>query len=340
MAWGNPYGYGDEVLHGRTTFDDAGLTMEHWTPNVLRLAQPNLVFAKSIGLMEAPDAFGKGVGGTFTIPIFDYDTDAHVLTAASALTEGTSISLGSQTYTSVSMVLQEYGFGYGWYDMIDYMTNVNFRAQVDMTAADKMARILNYLHSQIYYQSQWQIARHAGMTAGSFHWGSDALGAAHAGTHAGTGELTHGIIDFAVDTLRTSKVPTDERGLYHVIGHAKTFRNIKADAKFENRDLYTRNGQKALYQILGEYNGCLWIEATDRTYVGTTIITGRNVGGYGFGKQPAAVYYDDYKDDAGRAKAIKARVVFGYGETLRDAGTTCIVIYTGTDAGQVSYYDY
>ena len=337
MPWENPYGYGDQLPLKRSDVSTAGLMLTKWTANVLRIAEGNLLFAKSLGLTQSQDSFGLGQGATFTIPIFDWPTDDEIATAATPLTVGTSIELGTQTMTSVVMTLKEYGFGYSWESMIDYITNVNMRGQIDLSAASKLRRVLNYLFSKIYYESPWQMIAREGLSAGSFEFGSAIVDLT--GT-CGTGELTHGMIDFAYDKLTTSRAKPSDSGLYMAIAHPASLRSIKATTKFENRDLYTKKGVKGVYQILGEYNGFVWAESTESVYKGTTIFFGKDVGGYGFGLQPDAYYYADWMSDAGRVRAIKTRFIMGHGQTLRDTATNCIVCLTGTDVGEEGYYDY
>lgn len=336
MAWSitNPYTYDTNITLRRAAFVTAHLELEQWATDVIRYSLGDLVFAKSIGMTQSVERFfGVGGGGTVTIPIYNWETDANVVSAKTPLVIGSSITLGTQVIDSVRIDLKFYGMGYSKHDEIDYITNLNNRRLIQQTMSNKAARVINALHKDIYEASQMGI--YTISTAGSLSQdGQIGTNPSWGGTG---GDFTLGLVHAARDGLIRSNVMAGQRGLYEIIGHPDTFRTIKNFAKFENRELYNNNGRGNLFQVLGEWEGCTWIETTERMSKGTSFIVGRNVGGYGFGQQPKVFYYPDFGEDAGRHQVWKLKFALAQGATLRDKGTTCLTLRTSPTALTYQY---
>lgn len=318
-------GYGNLFTYTRTNAVADGFEPTNLGGSVLRKAFGELVFAR--GMNESRDAFGVGKGGTFTVPIFnDWGAPATV----SPLVSGTAISVGTQTTSSVSMSMYEYGTGVGYETIGDWVTNINVRGQLVTTLGNHIARMLNWLAYDILVNNcLFTIESPA---QGSY---SSLLGTNRAKVATAYGELGPGALGLAYDSFRTSIAsPITSRGMYLLIGNSASFRNLKNGSVFQNMSLYS-DMRGLRWQVLGEFMNFLAIETEELLGKGTVLALAANAAGYGFGKTPSTTFYEDYGQDAGRLKVWKTLFYYGQGAIFRNTGTAAILIRTKS-----SSYDY
>jgi len=150
-------------------------------------------------------------------------------------------------------------------------------------------------------------------------------------------------------TLGTFVIPPFDDGLYRMVGNWKTIKGIAKEADFKNLDNNTTsNGQRQIYQEIGEYNGFMWVSHALMPD-GTCVAHGRNSVVQAFGGQfddqgipasdmsqmndpiPWQVRYEpNYQGDFYRGKAAAWYTVAGSAVALRDTGTHCIRVTTAT----------
>lgn len=315
MSFKPAQGYGEMFSYNVANARADGFEVKSLSQSILRAAFGQLVFTRLLN--QSKDAFGKGKGGTFTVPIAH---DWGVPTSVAPLSSGTAISIGTQRMTSVSMSMFEYGTGIGYEGLTDWITNLDVRNQLITTLGNHVGRMINWLDYDIISNAQHSIEV---VAAGSYNL---RLGTSRRQSQATYGELGPGGLALAYDTFRKSLVvPATERGLYLAVGNAESFRHLKQGSVFQNLSLYT--DQRGLrYQILGEFMNFLFIETEELTGKGTVFVCGANVGGYGFGLPPKAYYYPDFGQDAGRLDVWKVLFYRGQGPIWRDSGTCAITI--------------
>lgn len=324
MAFKPAAGYGDLFSYDVSGVRGDGFEVQHLSTEIMRKAFGQLVFSRAMN--QSRDAFGRGKGGTFTVPIFkDWGEPSSV----SALTSGTAIGIGTQLTDSVQMVINEYGTGVGYEGFTDWMTNLDIRGEIVKTLGNHIARMINFLDYNVLVNTIFGIEK---VAVGSY---SSLLGTNRKVFATGYGELGIGGVALAYDSFRTSIAsPVTERGMYTWFANAETLRNLKQGSVFQNFDLYSDlSGYR--YQVLGEFMGFVFVEVEEQMAKGTSICVAANAAGYGFGKTPTTIFYPDFGSDANRLSVWKTIFYRGQDAIWRDKGTTCIVVRTKT-AG----YDY
>jgi len=313
-------GYGDLFTYDVAGIRGDGFEIQNLAGTVLRQAISQLVFSRVMN--QSRDAFGKGKGGTFTTPIFK---DWGAVSAVSPLTSGTAISVGTQKTDSVSMVINEYGTGIGYEGFGDMLTNIEIRGELVNTMGRHLGRMINWLDYDVLSKTSFGIEV---VAAGSY---TNLLGTNRKIVATAYGELGVGGVALAYDSLRKSLVtPYTQRGLYWWIASTETLRHLKSGSVFQNQQLYNQK-QGDLYQILGEFNGFVFIETEENLSKGTSIVGGANAAGFGFGLLPRTFYYPDYGSDASRLQVWKTLFYRGQGAIARDKGTACIVVRSNTN---------
>ena len=119
--------------------------------------------------------------------------------------------------------------------------------------------------------------------------------------------------------------------MYLWFANGATLRNLKAGSVFQNQMLYSKIKSDS-YQILGEFEKFIFVETEEQLNKGTSIVTGGNVGGYGFGLNPKVFYYKDYGSDAERLSVFKTLFYRGQGPIFRDKGTAALVVRSKSGA--------
>lgn len=314
-------GYGDVFSYTGVNVRADGFEVKRISDKVMRLAFGDLIFTRL--LTESRDAFGVGRGGTFTVPIFkEWGQPGTV----SPLISGTAIGVGTQKTESVSMMMYEYGTGVGFEKIANWWTDVSCQEQLVYTLGNHVSRMINWLHFDIFNSVNRAVET---VAAGSY----TALLATNITNHnsATFGELGVGGVSFMFDTFKKNVVkPISSRGLYGWVGNCETFRNLKSGSMFQNVQLY-KNQQGDKYQILGEFNGFVFIETEEQMSKGTSFPFGGDVGGYGFGMPPTTYFYPDFGQDAGRLYVWKTVWYGGQGALLRDKGTACVCFRSKSD---------
>jgi hypothetical protein len=278
-----------------------------------------LVFSRFMN--ASTDAFGLGKGGTFTNR---WAKEFGAVTSVSALTTGTAIGIGSQVWDSVQMVINEYGTGVGVETFANFMTDIDAQREVQQTLGNHIGRMVNWLDYNILSSTKFGIEV---IATGSYN---GLLGSNRATTFAG--ELGAGGVALAYDSLKKSLVkPITDTGLYAFISNAETLRNLKSGSVFAN---YAYWGQLSglTYQVLGQFNGFVFIETYENLSKGTSLALGANAGGYGFGMLPRTFYYPDFGQDAGRLSVFKTLFYRGQGALMRDRGTAAIIVRSTSSA--------
>jgi hypothetical protein len=321
-------GYGDMFSYTKGNITADGFEVKNLSGSVLRYAVDEMVYGMVMN--RSRDAFGIGKGGTFTIPIFnDWGAPATV----SPLVSGTSIGIGTQTTSSVSMVIHEYGTGIGYEPFGDWTTSIPIRDQLSKTLGLNIGRAMNWLDKyELVDNAQFMIDIPATGSLSAFL--QDSGGTTRA-SQAAYGELFSGAVAFGYDTFKKSIAkPNSLRGFYTAIANSRTLRNLKIGSVFLNYSLYTDfRGQK--YQVLGEFQGFVWIETEELTGDGTTLLTAANAAGYGMGLEPRLWFYPDYGNDAGRLEVWKTKYYRGQGPIFMNKGTAAILIRSNSGT-----YDY
>lgn len=309
-GYGNMFGYNVSNVRGD------GFEVKNFGPEVLRFALPTLVF--SLAMNQSRDAFGVGKGGTFTVPIMN---DWGMPGTVSPLVSGTSIGLGTQKTDSISMSMFEYGTGIGYETLTNWMTNIDFQREIQKTLGRHVGRMVNWLDYDQLINTPFTIEV---VAAGSYN---GLLGTNRLLQGTGYGELGYGGVALAYDTMKSSLTPPiNDRGMYLWFANGATLRNLKSGSVFQNQVLYknlpTTNG----YQILGEFEKFIFVETEEQLQKGTSIVTGANAAGFGWGKTPSVFFYPDYGEDAGRLKVWKTLFYRGQGPIMRNKGTAAIVV--------------
>jgi hypothetical protein len=321
MGFLQAIGYGDMFTYTKGNISADGFEVKNLSGSVMRYAVDEMVYARVMN--QSRDAFGVGKGGTFTIPIFN---DWGVPATVSPLVSGTSMGIGTQTTSSVSMVIKEYGTGIGYEPFGDWTTNIPIRDELVKTLGLNIGRAMNWLDKNTISDGcQFFIDVPA---VGSLSAFTQDSGGTTARTRASFGELGQGALAFAYDTLKKSLVsPNSSRGFYTAIGNSRTFRNLKNGSVFQNMSLYTdMRGIK--WQVLGEFMNFVFIETEELTGDGTTLVTGANAAGFGLGLAPKLWFYPDYGEDAGRMEVWKTKYYRGQGAIFMNKGTAAIAIRT------------
>ena len=313
--------YGDLFSYTKGNIQADGFEIKNLSGSVLRFAIGEMVYGRIMN--QSLDAFGVGKGGTFTIPIFnDWGAPATV----SPLVSGTSIGIGTQTTSSISMIIHEYGTGIGYEPFGDWTTNINIRNELNKTLGLNIGRAMNWLDKNtLSDNAQFFIDVPA---VGSLSAFTQDSGGTTARSRASFGELGQGAVAFAYDTLKRSLVsPNSQRGLYTAIANSRTLRNLKNGSVFQNALLFNQllvPGAK--WQVLGEFQNILWIETEELTGDGTTLVCGGNAAGYGLGLAPRLWFYPDYGQDAQRLEVWKMKYYRGQGPIFMNKGTAALVI--------------
>jgi hypothetical protein len=328
MAFTPAQGYGNLFTYNVANIRGDGIEVQNMAGTIMRQAFGQLVFAR--GMNQSRDSFGKGKGGTFTIPI-SYDWGAPATVAP--LTSGTAISVGTQLITTLSMQLQEYGTGVGYEGYGDYFTDLDLQAEINTTLGNHIARMINWLDYDILVNSRFSIEV---PTVGSL---SSLLGTNRKVVATAYGELGPGGLALLYDSFKVSLASSiTDRGMYLLFGNAASFRNLKSGSVFQNMSLYTDlRGIK--WQVLGEFMNFLAVETEELLGKGTLIAVAANAGGYGFGMLPRTWYYPDYGSDAARLSVWKTKFYRGQGAIWRDSGTAAIVIRAKSAAFDYSTLD-
>lgn len=316
MAMTNPFGYGDDLGLTQAGLSTAGLELTKWSPEVIRYGKDMLVFADFLE-NRTDRAFGKKQSETYTVPIYPWGD-----VATTALTPGTSITVDDIGTDAISITLEEYGRGIGKEGMVDYISNIDNRTEIQINIARQWADTFDALSGVILGSSA-----HMVYTVASA--GSHSAVTTAAGNQKGTGTITGTLVDYLYDQLRAS--PTVGKftdGLYRWVGNSETLRAVKREAGWENMQLYQR-GPGLRTQILGAWKGFLFVETEENTLKGKSLVFGETVGAFGFAKPMTVYYYPDYHSDANRLQVFKWHTILGIGTTLRDKGTTCITVRTG-----------
>lgn len=326
MAFKPAAGYGDMFSASASEMRAAGFEIQHFSKPILRNAIDQLVFSRF--MTPSTDAFGKGKGGTFTIR---FAKDFGAISSVSALTSGTAIGIGSQAWDKVEMNMYEYGTGVGVEDFANMLTDIDLQMEVQQTLGRHVGRMINWLDFDIFNKTNKAIE--VGSMGSYGYIGTNRAGLASA---TAFGELGPGGVALAYDTLRGALVePLTDGGLYGMLGNADTFRHLKSGSIFANQTLWG-NMSGMTYQVLGQFNGFLFVETSENLNKGTTFAFGKNVGGYGFGMNPRTFLYPDFGSDAGRLGVFKTLFYRGQGAIRRSVGTACIIIRsktTGFDYG-------
>jgi len=317
-------GYGNLFGYNVTNVRADGFEVQHFGPQVLRYAIPNLVFA--LGMNQSRDAFGVGKGGTFTVPLM---LDWGMPGTVTPLISGTAIGLGTQKTDKIQMSMYEYGTGIGYETLTDWMTNLKFQTEIQITLGRHVARMINWLHYDQLVNTIFSIEVPA---AGSY---TNLLGTNRIVTQGTLGELGYGGVALAYDSMKANLVPPiNSRNMYLWLASGATLRNLKAGSVFQNQMLYSKISSDS-YQILGEFEKFVFVETEEQLNKGTSIVVGGNTAGYGFGMNPKVFYYKDYGSDAERFSVFKTLFYHGAGAIMRDKGTSCIVVRSSS--GVYSY---
>lgn len=319
----NPFYYKDDVGLDRAALNSVSLVLTTWEPEVIRYGKDLLVFGDFLE-NRTDRAFGKAKGETYTVPIYNWED-----VATTALTVGTSITVGTQSVDSVSISLAEYGRGISKEGKIDYISNIANAQELQITIAQQWADTFNELAGKVFSDSVWGV-----YTVGN-EGSHSALGTNLTDdSQKGTGTITGTMISYVYQQLRKAKVrrfPTEYGQLYLWVGNAETLQAVKDEAGWENLQLYNRGGEGIIHNVLGPYKGFLFVETEEGLVKGKSYAFGQGVGAYGFALPMHIAYYPDYHQDAGRLQVWKWHTILGLGATLRDKGTTCIVVKSGMD---------
>jgi hypothetical protein len=327
MAFKGGAGYGDLFSYNVAGVRGDGLEVQHFAGTIMRQVFSNLVFGRALN--ESRDAFGKGKGGTFTIPIsYDWGQPATV----APLVSGTAISVGTQTFSSIGMVIKEYGTGVGYEGYADFWTNLELQAEITKTLSNHVSRMINWLDYDLLINSKFSLEVPA---TGSY---SSLLATNRQVVATSYGELGRGGLAMLYDTFKKSLVPPiTDRGMYILFGNSASFRNLKMGSVFQNYSLYTDFRAQRM-QVLGEFMNFVAVETEELTGKGTLIAVGANAGGFGFGQLPRTFFYPDFGSDANRLSVWKTLFYRGQGPIWRDSGTASIVVRcnsTDYDYGQI-----
>jgi len=321
MAFKPAAGYGDMFSYTVANMRADGFEVQHLAGTILREAISQLVWARVMN--ESRDAFGKGKGGTFTVPIFK---DWGAVATVQPLTSGSAIGIGSQKTDSIAMMINEYGTGIGYETLGDWITSLEVRGQLVNTLGRHLGRMINWLDYDVFANTPFTIEA---VGTGSYN---GLLGTNRHLVATAYGELGPGGVALAYDSLKKSLVePFTSRGLYWWIASSETLRNLKSGSIFQNQMLYSQK-QGDLYQILGEFNGFVFIETEEGITKGSSFCGGANAAGFGFGMMPRTFYYPDFGSDAGRLQVWKTLFYRGQGPIWRSKGTAAIMVRTKTAA--------
>lgn len=312
----NPFIYGSTLgsSFGSAAFGAQGLLLMKWANQVLRYGRDNLVFAQ---FMETRTELGKGQGNTIRVPIY---SDMSSL-GTTALTEGTSIPIGTADKDKVDVVLGEYGRGLAKPQALDYFNNVNNEAEIINDLGWNYQKTWDYLCGGIFGSS---VHISYGVGTGSYHFGSEVTATSSA---VGTG-ITEYLVEAIYDKLKASKVPKFPDGLYRWVANAETLRYVKKLAGWSNLQLYNRQGEGLTYEDLGAWGGFRWIETEENQSAHQSVAFGPGVACQAFGLPMQIRYEPNFQGDFGRAQAFAWYLIGGMVAALRDKGTHCIRVFS------------
>ncbi len=315
-------GYGGAFGYTGANVRTDGWEPKHFAGTVMRKAFSELVFSR-LG-NESTDAFGVGQGGTFTVPIAQ---DFGQPTSISALTSGTAITLGTQKWDSVTMVMNEYGTGIAYERILDWFSAIPVQNQLITSLSNHVSRAINLLDFQVLNSCKFAMEVPA---AGSY---STILGTNRAGISQATmGELGMGGLALLCDSFKVRVVsPFNRRGMFGLVANSETLRNLIQGSVFQNRELYN-SLQGITYSVLGDFMNFTAITTEEQMTKGTAFALGLNTFGFGFGKQPSVTFYPDFGQDAGRLPVWKVLWYRGQDAIWRDKGTACVMIRCTTGA--------
>lgn len=315
-------GYGNIFGYTAVNVRADGWEPKHFAGTVMRRAFSALVFTRFMN--ESRDAFGVGKGGTFTVPMV---LDWGMPTSITPLTSGTAMTVGTQSWDSVTMSMFEYGTGIAYEKILDWFTSIPVRNELIISLSNWIARAVNLLDFQMYDACRFAIEVPATGSYTPFTWGTNRKGI-NQGTY---GELGRGGLAQLYDGFKKNIVSPYDRGFYGLVSNSETLRNLKEGSVFQNAILYNDvNGIR--FQVLGEYMGFFAVETEEQLTKGTSFAIANNSGGYGFGLMPNITFYPDFGQDAGRLPVWKVLFYRGQGPLYRDKGTAVVCIRSTTAA--------
>lgn len=305
----NPFGYGDSLSVTKDQLGSKSLILQQWASDVLELARPALIWP---AYLPTKVELGRGKGDKITVPL-DLTVENMGLGTV-ALVTGTSVPVGTTTWESVELSIDEYGRGLAKPYSIDYFSNIAMSNQIKKDLARNWGESWNTMAFGVFDNTVHFIRTIA--DSGSISVGS--------GAHAG--HLSGSAVGLIYDELSSRKVPKFDDGLYRIVGNAKTLRSLKNDSGWENLQLYNRGGRGLEYSAIGKYEGFVFVEDEVQTTDGELLAFGKNVGAQAFGMPMKLEHEPNYKGDFNRVQAWAWLTIGGVGTALRDIGTYCFKV--------------
>jgi len=291
------------------------LVMTQWSPEVIRYGKDQLVFTN---FLNVKTELGKGRGDTIVVPIYG---EMPTL-GTTALSEGTSVPIGTQDTDSISVTVAEYGRGLTKPHTVDYVNNINNATELQRSLGWNWGKSLDALAKGVFDGAQfalWTIG-----TAGSYTFGSHK-------TELGVGTLTDDIIDYVYDKLKQAKAPAFPDGYYRWVTNNQGARQVKRLGTFNLIQIHNIMPMGIIAQEIGVYRGFRFIETVENMPTNPIgYAFGQGVGVQAFGMPVQIRYEANYKTDFGRVQGFAWLSIYGVAAALRDKGTHLVVVKTGT----------
>lgn len=317
-------GYGDAFSLTSSQMAGQNQVLTQWSGQILRLGMDSLVFPRFLSLVPPGITMGLGKGNTYRIPIFTWNESTP---ATTALVSGTAIDIDAQGTLNVYGTLDEYGRGMGFENTLEYYTKLNNAQALLETLANNRARTINELCKQVVDNTPHIVSLGIAGTLATTRFGVSAASATLAADTL-AGSHVKDIYDF----LRSKKVPTFANGLYVYVGNSRHFRALKNESIFETYNIYNNAAVVGLngliYQVLGAWNGFLFVETEESMHYATGYVIAPEVGAQAYAKPVSLYYYPDINSDAGRLNVFKWHMIAGFSQTLRNYGTRAMKVIT------------
>lgn len=293
------------------------LVLDHtFAVDMLFAAEPALRFLQFVTRANEP---GAQVGKIVSVPI----VGTQDLSATTALSEGTTISIERLTYATSGIRIEEYGRAFGWSGKLDQLSrwfDIDEITRAKLT--NNYSKTMDALARAQYFQAAANGPYISVALGGTAEPGT--VYPTGTGTGTPTDELTYNVMEHAKDQLASRNVPkfVDETGEYYVaIMTSSQLRGLKHDPNFVNAKLYG-DTRALLKGEAGEMDGIRYIESENiPKYVpsgGVTpypqgIVFGRDAVGMAISLELDLRYEPNYQTDFGRQQAIAWLAYLGFG---------------------------
>lgn len=287
---------------------------------MLMAAEPQLRFLQFVTVQTAP---GEKAGKIVSIPI----VGTQDLSATTALTEGTVITVERLIYATGGITLAEYGRGYGYSGKLNILSWWDIDAPTRGKLVNNYAKTSDALARAKYFEAASvgtfiSVALGPTGTPGTIYPTATGVGTP-------TDELTFNVAEHAKDQLAIRNVPKfmDDAGEYYVgLFTTRGLRGLKHDPNWINAVTY--GDSRRLYRgEVGELDGVRYMETNNIAQFAPAggaasyeqgIIFGQDAVGRAVALEMELRLEPNYQTDFGRQMALAWLSVEGYGVLIKE----------------------